>query len=187
MTFTIQAFIENNAGYKNILKTSWLETPLGSMIAIANNDALYLLEFTDRYRLERQIKRLRQNTNSAIIPGRTQPIDDIEKELNQYFAKKLAVFETPIMPLGSPFQQSVWKALKKIPPGETRSYAELANSIGNPPACRAVANANGSNPLAIVIPCHRVTNTNGNLGGYAGGLTRKQWLIEHEKNYYKGK
>ena len=86
--------------------------------------------------------------------------------------------------MGSPFQQQVWLALQTIPHGQTCSYQELAVQIGRPSSCRAVANANGANQIAIVIPCHRVINTGGALGGYGGGVSRKQWLLSHEKNEY---
>lgn len=168
-------------GDQNILKASWLDTPLGPMIAIANEEALYLLEFVDRRGLEREIERLRQKTKSAIIPGFTKPIHSIEKELNLYFQGKLSEFKTPLFLLGSPFQKHVWAELVKIPVGETRSYTQIAIAIARPSAFRAVAQANGANQLAIIIPCHRVININGELGGYGGGLVRKQWLINHER------
>lgn len=170
---------------KNILKASWLDTQLGPMIAISDEEMLYLLEFVDRRGLEREVERLRQKTKSAIIPGSTQPIRSVEKELTLYFEGKLNAFKTPLLFLGSPFQKQVWKELQKIPYGETRSYADLAKSIGKPSAFRAVARANGSNQMALVIPCHRVINSSGELGGYSGGITRKQWLIHHENKNLK--
>lgn len=168
-------------GNQDILKASWLDTPLGPMIAVANEKALYLLEFVDRRGLERGIERLRQKTRAAIIPGRSKPIDSIEQELQLYFKGKLRSFQTSLFLIGSPFQKHVWEELLRIPIGETRSYAEIAAAIGKPSAFRAVALANGANQFAIIIPCHRVINTNGELGGYGGGLTRKKWLINHEK------
>lgn len=165
-----------------ILKAAWLDTPLGPMIAIANEEALYLLEFVDRRGLEKEIERLRQKTKSAIIPGHTQAIDSIEQELQQYFAGKLQEFKTPLCLSGSPFQQSVWEELKRIPYGTTISYSDLAIVIDRPTAFRAVAQANGANQFAIIIPCHRVINMNGELGGYGGGISRKKWLIQHEKH-----
>jgi AraC family transcriptional regulator of adaptative response/methylated-DNA-[protein]-cysteine methyltransferase len=168
-------------GHHHILKALWLDTKLGPMIAIGDEEALYLLEFVDRRGLEREVERLRQRTKSAILPGITEPIRSIEVELNQYFEGKLKAFKTPLYFLGSPFQKRVWEELQKIPYGETRSYAQLAVTIGKPSAFRAVANANGANQFAIVIPCHRVINSNGDLGGYGGGLPRKKWLINHEK------
>lgn len=167
---------------QHILKTSWIDTKLGPMLAIADDHALYLLEFVDRRGLEREIERLRLKTKSAIIPGRTPPIKSIEQELNLYFDGHLTKFKTPLSLLGSPFQKSVWAALLKIPLGETRSYLDIAKEIGNPLSFRAVANANGANQFAIIIPCHRVINTNGDLGGYGGGIARKKWLLDHEKN-----
>ncbi|MDP1836105.1 MAG: trifunctional transcriptional activator/DNA repair protein Ada/methylated-DNA--[protein]-cysteine S-methyltransferase [Chlamydiales bacterium] len=164
-----------------VLKASWLDTPLGPMLAIADEQALYLLEFVDRRGLEREVERLRLKTKSAIIPGSTRPIESIKNELKLYFDGTLAEFKTPLALLGSPFQKQVWDLLQKIPPGETRSYSELAVTLGRPTAFRAVAQANGANQLAIIIPCHRVINANGNLCGYAGGLACKQWLLNHEK------
>lgn len=171
--------------HDNLLKAAWLDTPLGPMIAMANDDALYLLEFVDRRGLEREVERLRKKLNCAIIPGETKVIISIQKELKAYFEGKLTEFKTPLFLLGSSFQKEVWEALKKIPYGETRSYGEQAKIIGKSSAFRAVANANGANQIAIVIPCHRIINTNGNLGGYGGGIARKQWLIDHEKKYAK--
>lgn len=169
-------------GNQQILKASWLDTRLGPMIAIADEQALYLLEFIDRRGLEREIERLRRKTKSAVIPGSTPPTDSIERELRDYFEGKLTEFKTPVKLLGSPFQKKVWEQLRKIPPGQTTSYGEIASVIGKPSAYRAVAQANGANQVAIVIPCHRVINSNGDLGGYGGGISRKQWLLDHEKN-----
>ncbi|MFW2570904.1 bifunctional transcriptional activator/DNA repair enzyme AdaA [Legionella sp. 29fVS95] len=169
-------------GHKNILKAAWLDTKLGPMLAIADENTLYLLEFIDRKGLEREVERLRKKTQSAIIPGSTAPLVSIQSELNAYFNGDLQLFDTPLNLLGSPFQKQVWDALAKIPPGETRSYADIAKIVDRPSAWRAVARANGSNQLAIVIPCHRVISSNGELSGYGGGVARKKWLIEHEKN-----
>ena len=151
------------------------------MIAVADDDSLYLLEFVDRRGLEKEIERLRKRTKLPIIPGMAKPIEQIQKELSAYFSGKLRAFTTPLFLIGSPFQKRVWEELQKIPFGETRSYKELAVAIGKGSAVRAVASANGANQFAIVIPCHRVINTNGELGGYGGGLKRKEWLIAHEK------
>ncbi len=168
-------------GEKNILKAAWLDTLLGPMVAIANEHELYLLEFVDRRGLEREVEHLRQKTKAAIIPGRTKVIDAIEQELHGYFKGSLKEFTTPLAFLGSPFQKQVWYELQKILPGQVRSYIQIAEAIGKPSAYRAVAQANGANQLAIIIPCHRVINANGQLGGYGGGIARKQWLLEHEK------
>ncbi|NNM59985.1 MAG: bifunctional transcriptional activator/DNA repair protein Ada [Legionellales bacterium] len=164
-----------------ILKAEWLDTRLGPMLVIADDEGLYLLEFVDRRGLEREVERLRLKTKSAILPGRTIPIDSIDLELQCYFKGELDKFDTPLNLIGSTFQQNVWQALQKIPCGETRSYLDIARAIGHPAAVRAVARANGANQLALIIPCHRVINHNGELGGYGGGISRKQWLIQHEK------
>ncbi len=164
-----------------VLKASWLDTRLGPMLTIADDQELYLLEFVGRRGLEREIERLRIRAKAAIIPGKTDPIVSIEAELESYFSGDLTTFKTPIHLMGSEFQKKAWQALMRIPYGETRSYKEQAHAIGQPSACRAVANANGANQLAIVIPCHRIINTNGELGGYGGGIAMKKWLIEHEK------
>lgn len=167
----------------NILTAAWIDTKLGSMVAISDEHSLYLLEFVDRRGLEREIERLRKKTKSVIIPGTSQPIRSITLELESYFSGEGLCFTTPVKLIGSDFQRKVWQSLQKISPGETYSYAELAASVGNPTAYRAVARANGLNQLALIIPCHRIINSNGELGGYGGGLTRKQWLINHEKKY----
>lgn len=164
-----------------ILKAAWLDTKLGPMIAIADDEGLYLLEFVDRRGLEREVERLRKKLKVAIIPGETAIIRSIEAEMTQYFDGKKNVFQTPYHLIGSPFQILVWKELLKIPLGETRSYLDIAKSLKKPTACRAVARANGANQLAIIVPCHRVINENGDLGGYAGGIARKQWLLDLER------
>ena len=166
--------------YKIVLKASWLDTPLGPMLAIADEKALYLLEFVERRGLEREIERLRAK-KAIIIPGCTEPITLVESELQAYFTGKLKIFTTPLHLIGSPFQKSVWNELIKIPYGQTKSYADQAAAIGKPSAYRAVANANGANQIAILIPCHRIINSDGKLGGYGGGISRKKWLLNHEQ------
>jgi AraC family transcriptional regulator of adaptative response/methylated-DNA-[protein]-cysteine methyltransferase len=159
----------------------WLDTPLGPMTAIGDEEALYLLEYVDRRGLERQIERLRARAKAGIVPGRTGPIVQIEAELAAYFDGSSMRFETPLARLGSPFQNAVWDALLAIPPGQTQSYADLARGVGRPEAVRAAAQANGANPFAIVVPCHRVISADGGLCGYGGGLPRKRWLLDHER------
>lgn len=162
-----------------ILKALWIDTPLGPMIAMADDEALYLLEFVTRRGLEREVERLRKR-GFAIVPGRSTPLHSIELELMAYFNGTLTHFKTPYRVFGSPFQQQAWQALCDIPYGTTRSYAQQAQSLGRPSAYRAVANANGANQLAIIIPCHRIIASDGTLGGYGGGLAVKKWLLEHE-------
>jgi AraC family transcriptional regulator, regulatory protein of adaptative response / methylated-DNA-[protein]-cysteine methyltransferase len=160
--------------HHKMLKASWLDTKLGPMIAIADETSLYLLEFVDRRGLELEVERLRLKTKAAIIPGVTDPIKSITLELESYFDGKLTQFKTPLHLLGSPFQRLVLDELMRIPYGQTQSYMAQAEAIGKATAYRAVANANGANQLAIVIPCHRIINSNGDLGGYGGGIRRKQ-------------
>jgi AraC family transcriptional regulator, regulatory protein of adaptative response / methylated-DNA-[protein]-cysteine methyltransferase len=165
-----------------LLKSASIPTPLGPMHAVADEEALYLLEFIDREdRLAREIKTLCLRTKAVIIPGSTAPLLLIETELKAYFEGALKTFKTPLCLFGTPFQKLVWSTLQKIPYGQTKSYLNQAKTIERSTACRAVANANGANQLAIVIPCHRIINSNGKLGGYGGGVARKQWLIDHEK------
>ncbi len=166
-----------------VLFAAWLETPLGALTAIGDEEALYLLDYADRRGLERQIERLRGRARAGIVPGRTGPIAQIEAELAAYFEGCSMRFETPLARPGSPFQNAVWDALHAIPPGQTLSYAEIAHAIGRPGAARAAGRANGANPFAIVIPCHRVINADGGLGGYGGGLARKRWLLDHERRW----
>jgi AraC family transcriptional regulator, regulatory protein of adaptative response / methylated-DNA-[protein]-cysteine methyltransferase len=163
------------------LKASWIDSPLGPMLIIADDAVVYLIEFVDRRGLEKEIERLRKKTKLPIIPGKTNPAKQIEKELEEYFSGTIREFKTPLFPIGSPFQKRVWEELQKIPLGETRSYAEVAIAIGKPTAFRAVALANGANQFAIAIPCHRVINSNGELGGYGGGIKKKEWLLKHER------
>jgi len=180
---TIDIFYIARDNMSSILKTMQVETVLGPMVAISDEESLYLLEFVDWKGLGREIDKLSIKTKSTIIPGVTEVIKSIESELKEYFAGRLKIFKTPMKLIGSDFQKDAWNALIKIPYGKTRSYAEQANFIGKPLAHRAVANANGVNKMAIIIPCHRIINSNGKLGGYGGGIARKKWLIELEKKH----
>jgi len=163
------------------LKSSYIDTPLGQMLAISNQEALYFLEFNDWRGLDRKIGQLTAKTQTTIISGSFAPIESIRHELESYFSGKLKEFKTPLHLWGTSFQNNVWQELIHLPYGQTRSYQTQARAIGKPTAFRAVANANGTNPMAIIIPCHRIINNNGNLGGYGGGVARKKWLIDFEK------
>jgi len=160
----------------SLLKKTLLETPIGTMVAVSNDEFLYLLEFADRLNLNERLHQLRPN----IQTGRTNLLDSLQEELTQYFAGTLQTFKTRLQMTGTPFQVRVWEELLKIPYGTTISYAVLASKIGKPSAFRAVAGANGANKLAIVIPCHRVIYADGALGGYSGGLARKPQLLSVE-------
>ncbi len=164
-----------------LLKSAYIDTPLGAMLAISDDEALYLLEFADRPGLKREVENLMIKTNGVIVPGLSRPLKQIESELQGYFTGSLQEFKAPLRFVGSPFQTLAWRELISIPYGQTRSYADQARAIGKQKAYRAVANANGANKLAIITPCHRIINSNGNLGGYGGGVKRKKWLIDFEK------
>lgn len=167
--------------FVSILKQAFIETPAGQLRVIADEKFLYVLGFLGRNDVPRELERLQRVTGMSIVSGRSAPIESIEQELEQYFAGTLQDFKTPLRMVGTEFQKSVWGALLTIPFGQTWSYAQLAASLGKPSAFRAVAQANGANLLGIIIPCHRVINRNGNLGGYNGTVSRKAWLLEHEK------
>ena len=166
-----------------VLRADWIETPMGAMVAVASEGALHLLEFTERKALPAELAALRRDAKGSLGFGRFGPTDQIEREISDFMAGVSARFETPLRALGTPFTQAVWQALRKIPAGETRSYSQLARDMGRPEATRAVARANGANPIAIVIPCHRVLAADGSLTGYGGGLWRKQKLIELERGF----
>lgn len=160
---------------------AWAESPLGPLLMGATDDGVYLLEFTDRRALETQIATVRQRFKCAIVPGDHHYLDQLQDELDRYFAGKLTKFTVPLIYPGSPFQRKVWEQLLRIPFGETCSYEDVACAVGTPTAQRAVGMANGQNRIAIVIPCHRVVNKGGKLGGYGGGLWRKQFLLDLER------
>jgi AraC family transcriptional regulator of adaptative response/methylated-DNA-[protein]-cysteine methyltransferase len=166
------------------LVAKWFESPLGAMVGIAGSEGLYLLEFVDRRGLEKEILVLRKRTGRVIVPGENKHLERIGKELKSYFNGTGESFSVPLVVLGSPFEQSVWGALQTIPPGTTRSYIDIARTVKKPAAQRAVGTANGKNCIAIVIPCHRVIKSDGSLSGYGGGVWRKRWLIDHERNSF---
>lgn len=165
---------------KTIITTSRIPTPLGPMVAGVTDEGLCLLEFADRRMLETQMKKLTKYLNATIIPGEHPLLDQVELQLKAYFSGECKTFDLPLVTPGTAFQQEVWKTLMTIPVGRTRSYQQQANKINKPNAVRAVANANGANRIAIIIPCHRVIGSDGQLTGYGGGVWRKQWLLEHE-------
>jgi AraC family transcriptional regulator of adaptative response/methylated-DNA-[protein]-cysteine methyltransferase len=174
------------AGAKDCLLARRIETPLGTMLALADERGLRLLEFVDRRGLERELQMLPKRLKAAIVPGNNAVLEATAAQLERYFAGESLTFDVPISPVGSDFQQRVWAELQRIPVAHTRSYAELAKKLGIPKGPRAVGRANGSNMIALVIPCHRVINADGSLCGYAGGLWRKQRLLEHERKYAAG-
>ena len=161
--------------------TAWVTSPLGPLVAGATDEGVCLLEFTDRRMLEAQFKAVRRLFGVPVVPGTNAHLEKLQSELTGYFAGTVRRFTVPLVFPGTPFQRGVWEHLLRIPYGETRSYQDMAEAVGNPTAVRAVGRANGMNRIAIVIPCHRVVNKSGNLGGYGGGLRRKQFLLNLEQ------
>lgn len=153
------------------MKYAKILTAFGPMVVVGDEEAVCGLSFGDDV----------PSCFKSISAGFTASMKQLEKELEQYAKGHLRTFKTPYKVTGTPFQERVWRALTTIPYGETRSYMDLAALINLPKACRAVGNANGANPLAILIPCHRVIHKDGSLGGYAGGLSHKEKLLAHEQ------
>jgi AraC family transcriptional regulator of adaptative response/methylated-DNA-[protein]-cysteine methyltransferase len=157
-----------------------IETPLGDMIAGVTGTAVCLLEYPDRRLVQAQLETLQRRLGRTTVAGDAPLLDALRRQLDEYFAGERRDFDLPLSYPGTPFQLRVWDALRSIPYGETRTYAEMARQIGAPGAARAVGHANGLNRIAIVIPCHRVVAAGGGLGGYGGGLWRKLRLLENE-------
>ena len=149
------------------MKTGYYHSPIGVLELKATENALVELIISSKESV----------TNSAS----NSIIQDAIEQLTEYFAGKRKTFSIPLAPSGTPFQQQVWTQLQNIPYGKTISYAQLAQMVDNPKACRAVGSANGKNPIPIIIPCHRVITSNGGLGGFAYGLDMKKWLLELEQ------
>lgn len=160
-----------------------IDTPLGAVLAVADDEGLRLLEFTDRRALERELTILRRRLRTNVVPGEHPHLNAIRGQLAEYFSGRRTEFEVPIAPVGSDFQLRTWELLRSIPPAETRSYSWMAEKLRIPGARRAVGRANGTNMLCIIIPCHRVIRADGTLCGYGGGLWRKKWLLEHERKF----
>ncbi len=149
------------------------ESPIGTLLTIAADDALTHLHM-ESGKYAPSVPSTWQNAPDAPVHLQTQ------RELNEYFSGKRTSFSVKLAPRGTPFQQAAWAALCEIPFGETRSYGAQALAIGNPKAVRAIGAANGRNPIAIIIPCHRVIGASGTLTGYAGGIEKKHFLLRHE-------
>ncbi|MFT3880266.1 MAG: methylated-DNA--[protein]-cysteine S-methyltransferase [Gemmatales bacterium] len=163
------------------VKVSLISSPVGPLLIGVHEKAIRFLHFTQMERLAEQVMRLQQQMGKPFRHATHQLHEQLETELEEYFAGKRQTFSLPMKPVGTMFQMKVWQGLQKIPYGQTWSYEQLAIEIGQPTASRAVGLANGANPLSILIPCHRVVNKNGQLGGYGGGLWRKQILLDVEK------
>jgi AraC family transcriptional regulator of adaptative response/methylated-DNA-[protein]-cysteine methyltransferase len=153
------------------------------MLAVASERGICLLEFRDRRTIATELRDLRRRFVAPIVPGSNEHVERLRGELGEYFGGTRQRFEVPLDLGGTAFQRRVWSRLVEIPFGETVSYAEVGKDVGKPNAVRAVGQANGRNPVAIVVPCHRVVRADGSLWGYGGGLWRKRWLLQHERRH----
>jgi AraC family transcriptional regulator of adaptative response/methylated-DNA-[protein]-cysteine methyltransferase len=174
-----------NSKTQSVIDLKRIETPLGTMYACAVKEGICLLEFSDRKMLETELKALAKLLNATIVQGENEHFKILEQQLVEYFDGRRKIFTVKLLTPGSDFQKSVWEALQNIPYGSTRSYKKQAIAIGKPESIRAVANANGMNRISILVPCHRVIGSDGQLTGYGGGLWRKRFLLELEEKYAK--
>ncbi len=167
------------------LTRTTIETPIGTMLALASEDGLVALEFDAEKRHLRLHHRLMKFLpGHAIADGGSPVFDQTRDWLARYFAGESADIDgLELDQHGDAFERKVWEALVEIPPGETESYGAIAEKIGSPGGARAVGLANGANPIAIIVPCHRVIGADGSLTGYGGGLERKKWLLNHEARW----
>jgi AraC family transcriptional regulator of adaptative response/methylated-DNA-[protein]-cysteine methyltransferase len=172
----------SNAKTSAPLLAERIDTPLGPMIAVADDQGLRLLEFIDRRATERELSALRKRLRTNVVPGKHRHLQAVRSQLADYFSGKNLEFDVPLAAVGSPFQLRTWKILQSIPTGETRSYSWMAKRLGDENARRAVGRANGTNTICIIVPCHRVIRADGTLCGYGGGLWRKKWLLDHERH-----
>lgn len=166
-----------------MIQISIIDSPIGQLVAGIYSERLCLLEFNEPGRLQSQQVSLQRFFGCPVEPGEQPLHQTLREELNQYFQGARQVFSLPLVFAGSEFQRKVWDALLTIPYGSRRTYKEVACQIGAPRAMRAVGSANGRNPIAVVVPCHRVVNKNSGLGGYGGGIWRKQWLLDLERRF----
>ena len=158
-----------------------IDTPLGAMHAVLSVSGLHLLEFADRPGLARRIETLEATLVHAPVVASDLSIETLATQLEEYFMGQRRSFPIKLAMAGSPFQMQVWRALLKIPYGETLQYAAIAHKLGKPNASRAVGHANGANPVSIIVPCHRLVGSDGKLHGYGGGIQRKRALLQLEK------
>jgi methylated-DNA-[protein]-cysteine S-methyltransferase len=162
-----------------------MSSPVGLLFLALSSRGLRHLEFMDRKSIKRMIASHSSPPNDDTWEASLLALKPIVDQLEAYFCGALTDFELPLDPVGTDFQRLVWKELSKIPYGETRSYGQIAKAIKQPRAARAVGLANNQNPIAIVVPCHRVIGANGSLTGYGGGVQRKRWLLQHEARFAK--
>lgn len=167
---------------KTIILISRLTTPIGPMFICATENGVCLAEFVDRRMLETEFRDLQEKLNAVIFTGENDHIKLAKQQLKEYFEGTRKSFTVKLVTPGTEFQNAVWNILQQISYGETVSYKDQAEKLNNPKSVRAVASANGYNRISIIIPCHRVIGKDGQMTGYGGGIERKKWLIEHERN-----
>jgi AraC family transcriptional regulator, regulatory protein of adaptative response / methylated-DNA-[protein]-cysteine methyltransferase len=164
-----------------MVAVDWVASPVGPLITAATAEAVCLLSFADPDKLVARIDALKARYADSLGTAKSAVLEALHSQLDEYFAGQRREFDLPLTFPGSDFQQCVWSTLLQIPYGQTWSYLDVAVRVADATATRAVGAANGANPIAIVIPCHRVINANGALGGYGGGLWRKEILLDLER------
>ena len=165
---------------KNELCYTEIKSPLGGIVLGERDGKICMVEFKSGERAKNSLKVLSMHYGAELNRRKTPTLKSAEKQLSRYFAGKSAGFDLPIDYIGTDFQKSVWKQLKKIPFGKTENYARIAEKAGSRKAARAAGAAIGSNRISVIIPCHRVIGKNGSLTGFGGGMWRKEWLLKHE-------
>ena len=168
----------------NKIEIQYYKTKYGDFILGSYSNKLCLLDFKYRKMRTAVDNRLKKGLNAQFVEQNSEIIEEVKKQLNEYFNMERKSFDIPILTVGTNFQKSVWSALTKVPYGTTSTYLELAKSIGNEKAVRAVASANGANSIGIIIPCHRIIGSNGELIGYGGGIPLKKRLLKLEQNLF---
>lgn len=159
-----------------------IPSPIGTLLAVADDRAVCFLQILQDGPIEGAIDAFQKRFGFLVAQKNNELLSLLQDELTQYFQGTLQAFTVPLALDGTAFQKKTWQALRSIPYGQRRSYLQVASSMSNHKATRAVGNANRSNPIMILVPCHRVICHNGQLGGYAGGIDAKKWLLAHEAN-----
>lgn len=173
-------FAPSKRGTHRVITAGTIESPLGPLLAGALNEGLCYLQFMDHGSLPADLEALCQKWKARLVHGQNKHLSSLAKQLELYFAGRLRHFELPLCLVGTPFQERAWQQLRSVPYGSSLSYQQQAAGIGSAGAVRAIGTANRRNPIAIVIPCHRIVGKSGDLRGYAGGLWRKRWLLDFE-------
>ena len=166
---------------KSHAQAAIISTPIGSMLAVADDQHIFYLQFVHDDSINQHIEKVQQQLNVVIAMVTSEILQKLHQELDLYFAGKLRRFSVSVLVAGTIFQHKVWSALKTIECGVVKSYQDIAQAVHHDRAVRAVGSANRINRCVVIIPCHRVIQKSGKLGGYAGGLDRKLWLLHHEQ------